>query len=392
MNSRGKKLVAFISVLTLLLSGSVAVANAAVEQGAICTKANAVSTVNGTSFTCLKSGSKYTWKKVVVADTNKLSAPPTSFSDLVTNRKGISQLAWIKAKESIAKNVTKLGTFEIYTGPKTKPYFNEYQKAAALVSKLFPTIKEPVSNIVVQYVFKDLAWADAKVKELLPTSEIERLNRSEGGRLLTSNCESTQKTCNGSKQLTTSDGVSLVLQGVPTKFNPYDLAGKDRFYSGMLEAHEYFHSLQRIPTQGIGIQQKDFPPVWFVEGSAEWVQNATINNGNFNKYKNFFDLNCQKTCKKLTKSDITKILTEATNSYWPKQYEYFLNYAWGSMIIESLVSITNPESIMRMYDEFATKIGFEAAFKNVYGIEWSAAIPILTEAVYLNLQGRQTIY
>jgi hypothetical protein len=58
------------------------------------------------------------------------------------------------------------------------------------------------------------------------------------------------------------------------------------------------------------------------------------------------------------------------------------------MIIESLVSITNPESIMRMYDEFATKIGFEAAFKNVYGIEWSAAIPILTEAVYLNLQGR----
>jgi hypothetical protein len=169
---------------------------------------------------------------------------------------------------------------------------------------------------------------------------------------------------------------------------PNDLAGKDRFYSGMLEAHEYFHSLQRIPTQGIGIQQKDYPPVWFVEGSAEWVQNAAINNRDLKKYRNYFDLDCQATCKKLSKSDITKILKEATNSNWPKEYEYFLNYALGSLLVESLVSITNPESIMKIYDELATKIGFAAAFKNIYGIEWSAAIPILSEAVYLNLQGK----
>jgi hypothetical protein len=237
-------------------------------------------------------------------------------------------------------------------------------------------------------MFKDVAWADTKVKELIPSAEIERLNRSENGILLISNCDSSQKTCFGSKQLTTSNGVNLVLQGVPDRLYPNDLAGQDRFNAGMLEAHEYFHSLQRIPFQGIGIQQSGHPPVWLVEGSAEWVQNAAINNRDFKKYKNYFDLDCQATCKKLTKSDITKILTEATNSFWPKEYEYWLNYAFGSLITESLVSITNPESILKMNEEMATKIGFAAAFKNVYGIEWSTAIPILSEALYLNLQGK----
>jgi hypothetical protein len=386
MITANRKLVAFLSVLTLLFSGSVVVANAATKIGATCKQPNATSTVKGVAVKCLKTGNRYTWKKVATSSTP--AALPTNFSDLAANRKGISQAAWTKVNQSIAKNTSKVGTFNIHTGPNTKPYFDDYQKPVALVSKLFPTIKEPASNIVIQYKFKDLTWADAKVKELLPASEIERLNRDEGGRLLTSNCDSSQKTCFGSKQLTTTNGINLVLQGVPEQLYSSDLAGQDRFKGGMLEAHEYFHSLQRIPTQGIGIQQKDYPPVWFVEGSAEWVQNAAINNRDFNKYKNYFDLDCQATCKKLSKSDIAKILTEATNSFWPKEYEYWLNYALGSLLIESLVSITNPESIMKIYDELATRIGFTGAFKNVYGLEWSAAIPILSEAVYLNLQGK----
>jgi hypothetical protein len=88
----------------------------------------------------------------------------------------------------------------------------------------------------------------------------------------------------------------------------------------------------------------------------------------------------------LKKSDISRILQEATNSSFPSGYEYYLNYNLGSILIESLVAISNPESIMDMYKEIATKVGFAAAFKNVYGIEWSQAIPILSEAVYLNLQ------
>jgi hypothetical protein len=384
-------------------------ANAAVKAGAACKKAGQTSSTAGVKYICSKSGKKFVWKQVAAA---KPSAPapkaspspsasptasptptevapvalPTNFSDLVQNRKGISQAAWTKVNQTVLKSVSKTGTFDIYTGPKTKPYFDDYQKAASFVSRLFPNTAEPASNIVIRYMYADLSWAEGKVNELLPKTEIERLARDEGGRLLTSNCDAGRATCEGSKQLTLTNGTSLVLQGVPQMVYPGDLAGKDRFYGGMLEAHEYFHALQRIPVLGIGIQQKDYPPVWFVEGSAEWVQNAAINHADFKKYKNYFVLDCQSSCRALKKSDISRILQEATNSSFPSGYEYFLNYNLGSILIESLVAISNPESIMAMYKEIATRVGFAAAFKSVYGIEWSQAIPILSEAVYLNLQ------
>ncbi len=392
-----------VSITTFLVCGFLAQPSvAAVKAGAACKKAGQTSSAGGAKYICSKSGKKLVWKQVSApkpgpsktSESTTTTNPtettpvvtPTSFSDLVQSRKGISQAAWTKVNKTILKSTSKIGTFDIYTGPKTKPLFDDYKQAASLVSRLFPNIAEPSSNIVIRYMYADLSWAEAKVAELLPKSEIDRLNRDEGGRLLTSNCNSSESTCMGSKQLTLLNGTNLVLQGVPEKLYRGDLSGKDRFYSGMLEAHEYFHSFQRIPLLGIGIDQGDYPPVWFVEGSAEWVQNAAINHEDFNKYKNYFKLDCLSVCKALKESDISKILKEATNSSWPSGYDFFLNYSLGSIIVESLVAMNDPESILVMYKEISTRVGFATAFKNVYGIEWSEAIPVLAEAIYLNLQ------
>jgi hypothetical protein len=374
------------------------VVHAAAKIGATCSKPNATSTVTGVSVKCVKTGSKYTWKKVAAPKpSTKASATavpeqavtfPTSFADLKANRKGISQAAWAKVNAAISTNAAKIGTFEIFTGPNTKPYYEDYLKVATLVSKLFPNTKEPSSNIVIRYKYEDLTWAEAKVAQLLPKSEIERLNRDESGRLLSSNCESSRNSCDGSKQLTTTTGVNVILQGVPVSVRASEPEEKERFFTGMLEAHEYFHSFQRIPLLNKPLEQKDYPPVWFVEGAAEWVQNAVVNGANFQKYKNYFTLDCRNSCNSLSQADIAKILTESTNSYWPNQYDYFLNYSLGSVIIESLVALTNPESIVALYEQIATRIGFEAAFKSVYGTEWKLAIPILAEVTFLNLQGK----
>ncbi len=389
----------YIAFVTAVLATSIlspAAAQAATKIGKPCNKPNAISIASGVSVKCLKTGSKYTWKKVAAAKpTSKATmAPaqpvtfPTSFSDLKANRKGISQAVWSKVNAAITTNAAKIGTFEIFTGPNTKPYYEDYLKVATLVSKLFPNMKEPSSNIVIRYKYEDLEWATTKIAQLLPKSEIERLNRDEGGRLLSSNCEPERNTCFGSKQLTTTTGVNVILQGVPTSSPAGDSVERQRFFEGMLEAHEYFHSFQRIPLLNKPLEQKDYPPVWFVEGSAEWVQNAAINGTNFQKYKNFITADCRSVCTNLTQADITKILTESTNSFWPNEYDYFLNYNLGSVIIETLVAITNTESIIAFYDQIAERIGFEAAFKSVYGLAWKEAIPILAEVTFLNLQGK----
>lgn len=378
-------------------------AQAVTKIGAACKQINATSSFGGVPVKCVKSGKRLIWQKSPVAKPPARSktpastptptpaststepvALPTGFSDLEANRKGISKAAWSKVNEATSKNSSKVGKLEIYTGPKTKPFFDDYPKALALVSKIFTNKREASSNLVIRYNFQDLAWAESKISEILPTAEVAQLNRNENGRLLSSNCRSSN--CEGSKQVMTSTGVNVILQGVPNSYNPNDLAGKDRFFSGMLEAHEYFHSLQRMPALNKPLEQQDYPPVWFVEGSAEWVQNAAINSNNYSKYVEYFKLDCQSACRQLTKKDITKILTEATNVIWPEGFEYWLNYSFGSVVIESLVSISSPDSIISMYEELATKVGFEKAFKNVYGVEWKEAIPILASAIYANLQ------
>jgi M6 family metalloprotease-like protein len=78
MITASKKLVAFLSVLTLLFSGSVVLANAAVKQGSKCTKVGKVIVINGKTFTCLKSGNKLFWVRGAAVSKTK----PPSIVDL----------------------------------------------------------------------------------------------------------------------------------------------------------------------------------------------------------------------------------------------------------------------------------------------------------------------
>ena len=58
-----KKLIAFLSILSLTLSLPLIPANAAAKAGAKCTKAGKSEVVKGKSYTCIKSGKKLVWDK-----------------------------------------------------------------------------------------------------------------------------------------------------------------------------------------------------------------------------------------------------------------------------------------------------------------------------------------
>jgi len=61
-----KKLIAFLSILSLLLSTPLIPVNAAVKAGGACTKAGITSVVSNKTYTCIKSGKKLVWDKGII--------------------------------------------------------------------------------------------------------------------------------------------------------------------------------------------------------------------------------------------------------------------------------------------------------------------------------------
>ena len=73
-----KKLVAFLSVLSLFLSMSVTQVNAATKAGGACKKVGLKSVVANKTFTCIKSGNKLVWNKGVGTKGASPTAPASS--------------------------------------------------------------------------------------------------------------------------------------------------------------------------------------------------------------------------------------------------------------------------------------------------------------------------
>ena len=316
---------------------------------------------------------------------SQLLKTPTSFDNLFENRFGISLGAWQKSSDIIKSTKAKYGTLDVYTGPNSKPYFDDYPTAVSLVSRLFPGRAEPTKTVVIRFKYVDLEWADATFKEKFGDAQYQQMNTTENGRLVPSQCNTSTKNCTNSMQQTSNQGTSLILQGIQNTDDPNDATGKMRFYSGMLEAHEYFHALQRIPIMG---KSNIWPHAWFREGGAEWVQNVAINYQDFKTYADYLRLDCAYECPKLSESDIVEFLQTAKENYLPPKFPQWLNYSLGAYVIEALVSVKGPDSLIEMYAQMGNQLSFAQAFKNTYGVEWSYAIPILAKTIHANLNGK----
>jgi M6 family metalloprotease-like protein len=146
MNSASKKLVAFISALTLLLSGSVAVANAAVKQGAKCTKEGKTQVVKGKTFTCLKSGKKLSWVRNTSTDsTKKPSIVDLSRSASITP---VSDLSPVETCKTIDLTSRGVGT-------------NGFPRQANLANG-----KSELKILVLPIIFEEIPFTDIDLANL----------------------------------------------------------------------------------------------------------------------------------------------------------------------------------------------------------------------------------
>jgi len=374
-----KKLITFLSILSLLLSTPLIPANAAAKAGGACTKAGITSVTSGKTFTCIKSGKKLVWDKGLTKSAKAITAAPTSFSNLYENRNGIAYAAWKATADSIATGKSNIVNLKIYIGPKTTvPKYKTPEIAIGLVSQAFSKYKTPENVHVIQYSVADIQWAEEKVKSLIDTASYNELNRNENGRLVDSNCGKTD--CFGAKQVSTRSGIAFVLQGVPTGTNNDPLLAA-RLELGQLDAHEFTHAMQRATI--IGLQTKEWQNNWIIEGAAELSQNLVMSYKSYEEYMKWRKLDSQDFYGKNTKITTTFMTTYlAANSAEEcrNNNEPCYKYNLGSRIMEIFVALKGPGVMLDLFREYAVQ-GFEPAFQSIFGTSWVDASPIINKTI-----------
>jgi len=373
---------------------------AAVKAGSSCSKAGIKSVSAGKAYTCVKSGKKLVWDKGVLipvakpAPSASASAVPKpsstpkptptvaniTFENLLENNASVSYTAWKRSSDIVSSSTSKAGSLTVFTGPGTKAFFEDIRYAMDQVSKMYLNKAEPTEVLWIRYKYADLNWAENKAKEALSAADYNQIARNQGGNLASSNCDTNSANCRGAYQQTGPSGIALIMQGVENS-GPAEPA---RMSTGMLEAHEYFHALQRIPIMNRNVEV--WPHAWWREGGAEWAQNMAINYKDYESYKSFLRGDCAWSCAKLSESELAEFLSTAKDNFVPPKFDQFLNYSLGSHVIEILVAMKGPDVLIDMYAEMGKGKSFDDAFKDFFGITWNDAIPVLAKSVYKTLQ------
>jgi hypothetical protein len=410
-------------ILTLLLIVSLfssqflaSVEASSPKAGSSCKTLKSSLVFNGNKYICVRLRNQLVWSHGIKVSQQILPIPgtapttsptkppesnipstlPTGFRDLYENRKAIAYAAWLKTSTVIAGSDARIPLTQIFIGPNTTPWYTNIRLIEELDSKAFPTAKLPSKVFVFFYNYRDLNWAMTEVKAALSADEYDQLNANEGGHLVDSGCQPLVKDCLGSKEVTTSPGsdTALLLIGVHNHSGMYTVNGttygdpgvSELNFNGLLLAHEYFHAIQREPFQGKSVSQGDYPPPWLREGSAQFIQIATVYHDSYSKFLNWKKISVGGYIKNqgLSESFISDYLSlkhfEDNWSSFNGDWAYFL----GHRIVEALVAVKGPESLVDLYTKMSSRIGFESAFSEVYGISYEDVVPILAKVISAN--------
>ena len=374
-----KRYLAWLAAVVLILSSTPSIAQAAtpaIKQGDNCTKLGTTIVQNGYKFFCIKNSSKLSWSKGVafVEPVRIIKYPdaPTSFDDLIANYKGISYAAWRKSSAAITAANDTAPAYKTLTGPNTVLAFKNPASVFELISRLYSGYKTATSFTVLSFSYDDRNWAQEQMRQLQPKSTYQWITQSA--------C-ATRATCWGGGVFT--DDKANVLLVLTTEILD------DNHTNGTLEAHEFTHvvqqsqigSTQAWPTTGT------WPPTWYLEGQAEFSQNAAI----FYKSFDLYTKNRRSVSEAIfndstiTSTWIQEYFVVNPPSSWFSKYESWRQYDLGGMLIEVLTALKGPSSTMEIWKLAGSGLKFNDAFEKVYGLSFDKALPIISKAIALEL-------
>ena len=314
----------------------------------------------------------------------------TTWQNAYANRDGIPYQAWSAVSKNIASSPSKLGSIEILIGPNTTPNFADIKLRLELVSKALPKAKNVSKARVFAFNFKDAEWADATFKQLYINESVAFKNRHKDA--VTEICLKQREVCYQQAFVDSNlDGVIFI--------GMTDLGSREqlnqiyseyaRAFEGVVIGHEYLHTIQRVVLGERWFQQAYNPPSWFNEGMAVFMENAAANNSTFDAFMQFRSVesaimypDCPYTyCVKIEKEQVQSFLSIYNYSSNWSTYPYAMRYQMSARIVEILVALKGPDSLIELYEYMATGKTFEQAFEHIYGISYEAAKPIITSIV-----------
>ena len=343
------------------------ISNAAVKAGSACPKLNSTSTSGGYKYTCIKSGKKLVWSNGVrVAMTTPTTVPIKNFKELTTRYKDIKYLAWKNAADVATKLPLEGPEIVTLVGPNTKNCYTNTLSAIQRISQVFKGSNLPKKLWILNADKIDKSWIELKTSELLLPHQ----------RLFIDGVEANPHGVNNAKE---------AVEWINDSCLDTSVMGK----SGGAVAHGFTHDIQKLQFVGTELSWGNAPR-WLMEGTATfsenfiaygsdyktWISNPTFHNREFKKY----DLNFFKEYLLLKKLNGNDNLWAYTDQ-WPNQRAYDL----GSYVVEVLIAIRGPASVIDLYTDFAKVGDFDESFKNIYGITWSEAEPLVAQSIYQSI-------
>ena len=393
-----KRLITFLSILSLFVSTLLVPANAAIKVGAKCNKAGITSVTAGKTFKCVKSGKKLVWSKgVSISKPKAVPSPkktaafpevpvPTSFADLYEKREWIAYSVWSKFNKAASQPSVTLPTIEIYKGSNTPNNVKDPKSFLKQVVQLFPGVTLPKKFVVFYWNQKDLDEVTKVALSIVGAANIQKNFDETSGPFVRCN-NSTD--CNVGGAFIGIDGTAYIGIGLPDNQN-------ENGGNGGVEKVEFYHALQLfnyhsnslpIPSQGRNLQSVHLPPFWLNLGAENLVSTGLANSQNIDRFRQGTKY------KSWTDQVVPNFSKDWVNDYLDIKY---LNTNWkdssfatyrphalmGQQLSEIFMAIKGPSVLLDFHEQMSKKASFTDAFKEIFGVTWEEAKPELVKVIY----------
>lgn len=318
------------------------------------------------------------------------TALPTGWQDVYEKRLGIPYQAWLAVSKNIAANSSKVGNVEIITGPNTVLNYPNLRGVIELVSRAVPTGRNVTNLRVLAFNFKDAPWADETFKRLY-ANETELFKRQHPDPVWEI-CPKQREACFAQAFLD-SNLNGIILLGMIDRGSREQLTQTfseySRVYLGQLIAHEYLHTIEAIHLGSRRYIALERTPSWFSQGTAVFMEGAAPNYQSFDAYMRFRLVDSKVIysdcpyvfCVKVNTNLIQDYMSLSHQSKNWDNFPYAMKYEMSSRIVEVLVALKGPDTMISMFRAIGEGTPFDRAFESVYGISYESAKPIIAKIV-----------